>query len=67
MEQKEKTIREWFETFPEPYRTQAIENTRERSLNTKAPSAIEALSLGFVWSSSQQGLGYWLKFESTLK
>jgi hypothetical protein len=62
----EKTLRQWFEMFPEPYRTQAIENTiamsGEESLKVTAQSADDALALGFIWSGSPQGLKHWTKF-----
>lgn len=33
MQEKEKTIREWLEELPEPYRTQAINNSTEERLS----------------------------------
>lgn len=70
----EKTIKEWFETFPEPYRSQAFENVKEQNSNAKSilkhktNSAISALNGAFVWSKTpkDQGFFYWQAIESGL-
>jgi hypothetical protein len=66
----EKTLIEWFEMFPEPYRTQAIENTiqqtGEEKLKETAESAVAATSHCFYWSASPQGARYWVKFSDQL-
>lgn len=61
-----KTIREWFETFPEPYRTQALENLKKADGTIKERSAKDALLSGFHWPESSQGDEYWRKFITTL-
>lgn len=61
------TIREHFESFPEPYRTQAIENTKEADLERKELNKTEALYKAFTWDLSPQGIGYWFDFRKTLK
>jgi hypothetical protein len=62
----EKTLRQWFEMFPEPYRKQAIENTIElegkAQLEETDKNAVEAINGGFVWKKSPQGHGYWSEF-----
>lgn len=68
-----KTVREWLETLPEPYRTQAIENTRTlngeagedifNALDTEASSALHG---AFVWSDSHQGFKYWNNLDNKL-
>jgi hypothetical protein len=62
----EKTLRQWFEMFPEPYRTQAIENTIELEgkarLEMTDKNAVEAINGGFVWKKSSQGHDYWSEF-----
>jgi len=54
-----KTIREWFNDLEEPYKTQALENTGEKSLKIIAESMSEALSSAFYWADSYQGHQYW--------
>ena len=44
-----KTLKEWFNTLPEPYRTQAIENIEEDLLSAKLGSLVESLRCGFLW------------------
>jgi hypothetical protein len=62
----EKTLRQWFEMFPEPYRTQAIENTialiGETQLEQTAQSAADAIECAFNWHESSQGANYWKNF-----
>jgi hypothetical protein len=49
---------EWFEQLPEPYRTQAIENsTRPYS---KYQSLFDALRCNFNWAETPQGREYWI-------
>jgi hypothetical protein len=53
-----KTVKEWFEGLPEPYRTQALEN-----LNCPEHIAYDmsdAIGVGFVWENTSQGHEYWL-------
>lgn len=59
MNNKEKTIREWLEELPEPYRTEAINNAYELIIDTPEKSITEALSNAFVWKNSPQGNKYW--------
>jgi hypothetical protein len=48
---------EWFEQLPEPYRTQAIENsTRPYS---KYQSLFDALRCNFNWAETPQKKFYW--------
>jgi hypothetical protein len=58
-----KTIREWLEELPEPYRTQAIANAyREDNFadeNTLAETASRALDIAFIHLTSIEGLDYW--------
>lgn len=61
-----KTIRQWFEEFPEPYRKQALENTDKEELDENINDAKMALAGGFNWNSSPQGFSYWDKFYDTL-
>ena len=58
--QEQKTIREWYEMLPPPYREQAIENATERGhIYFNAKSLPDALDGGFNWSNSPQGFYSW--------
>lgn len=61
-----KTIREWLEELPMPYRTQAIENTSELVLKVEKAYLSESLLCSFYWRNSPQGLDYWSDFYDTL-
>lgn len=60
-----KTAREWFETFPEPYRSQALENSRWP--DDLYDDALDALALDFVWRHSPQKHKYWTDFYKKLE
>ena len=60
-----KTIREWLESLPEPYRSQALENM-DNYRRPYAPEAHsshgnleEALMAAFLWYDTPQGREYW--------
>ena len=61
-----KTIKQWFETLEEPYRTQAIENSLPGNLMAEVDSLMMAFSCGFSFKSSKEGLAYWRKFHQDL-
>lgn len=64
-----KTIREWLEELPEPYRTQALENVNEHDpqiIDTSEQTAKKALSGAFVWMFTEQGERYWFDLYRTL-
>lgn len=55
-----KPIKDWLETLPEPYRTEAFEEYARQPLShSYQESLYDALWFGFVWSSSKQGHDYW--------
>ena len=57
-----KTIREHLNDLPEPYRTEALENARNSKPNTEyalESSTHGALTGGFVFSETPQGINYW--------
>jgi len=54
-----KTALEWFKQLPEPYRTQAIQNSQ--GLNTEYESPFDALRRNFNWASTPQGGIHWLQ------
>lgn len=52
--------------FPEPYKTQAIENTPDACISYKVINADVALSGAFIWRHSPQGFDYWSRFSEKL-
>jgi len=60
------TIKQWFETLPEPYRSQAIENSLPGNLNSRVDSLFIALSCGFKYRRSPQGFDYWKSFQDEI-
>jgi len=67
-----KTIEQWFNELPEPYRSQALENTLnqfgEKMLKYTVPNIKFALSGAFIWDRTpkEQGKDYWEKLYKTL-
>ncbi len=61
-----KTALEHFNEFPEPYRSQAIENTGEEKLHKKYKTKSRALFSSFTWFHSPQKDYYWVDFFKTL-
>ena len=58
----QKTAKEWFSEFPEPYRTQALENLESQ----KFISASDALMFGFDWDENKGDSTYWETFYNQL-
>lgn len=54
-----KTVKEWLDELPEPYRTQALEQTDNGDLNKTEPTMNHTLGGMFVWSESHEGAEYW--------
>lgn len=56
-----KTIKQWLNTLPSPYREQALTNTNKDVLkeNPSIPDLECALLSSFVWSKSPEGKLYW--------
>lgn len=61
-----KTVRQWFEELPEPYRTQALANTEEEMLDIDDDSVAGSLLGAFRWDSSLEGHEYWQDISDTL-
>jgi len=61
-----KTAREWFETFPEPDRSQALENLHISNKIYKYASEALIDIDSFVWGDSPQKFEYWDKFHNKL-
>lgn len=57
-ESKEKTIEEWLNELPEPYRTQALNNTTEKDRKLIRNSMQLAIAWAFDWDCSE-GASYW--------
>lgn len=77
-----KTIRDFINEFPEPFKTQALANVKtcQATVREEAPVEIlisvpamygqnpfSALIAAFIWSISPEGSEYWVKFASTLE
>lgn len=64
-----KTIRQHLEEFPEPYRTQALENTKPSILddeyNMPEGGVFTPLGAAFVWTFSPQEHRYWSDFNES--
>lgn len=58
-----KTIKQWIETLPEPYRSEAIENVREQNnenlINFTENSLALAVYGAFNIHLTKQGWSYW--------
>ena len=67
-----KTIREWFNELPDPYRTQAINNADSILLDNKSVgkncvSLLDALEKAFIWENSPEDFQYWVNLYKVLK
>jgi len=57
-----KTIREWLEMLPEPYKSAAIKNAEEDDedrLDCYVDTLSEAITQGFIWEMTLEGQDYW--------
>ena len=59
-----KTIKQWLEELPEPYRTQALENYQDFFYQDEEPINYisDAINWAFRWESSKEGYDYWFNF-----
>ena len=57
-----KTIEQWFQELPEPYKTQALDNSLKGNLMARVESLQMAMSCGFSFSGSKEGKEYWRLF-----
>lgn len=60
-----KTVKEWLEELPEPYRNKALHNMKHpnKCIVTNIKDAIMG---AFVWSESKEGHDYWDNLYSSL-
>lgn len=59
---KKLTVREWLQQLPEPFRTQALDNTEIAPNPTMGDNEVDTLAhalSGFIWHHTPQGLNYW--------
>ena len=59
-----KTIKEWLKELPEPYRSEAIENTDSSRLVYKTSMVKDtatALKTAFAWNETKEGFVYWME------
>jgi len=61
-----KSVKDWIDGFPEPFRTQALNNATG-NLDVKVETGIAALYRLFAWNKSPEGWSYWNNFKNTLK
>lgn len=63
-----KTTKQWLESLPEPYRSEALNNADPRVLVKESTDSLlsEALISSFTWSTSSQGFNYWKKLHYSL-
>lgn len=54
-----KTIKEWLEELPEPYRTEALANLFEKNKSLVKSTLADALIAAFGWKITPQGYDYW--------
>lgn len=54
-----KTIREWLEELPEPYRSEALKNADKDKLDAMEDLLSHAIAEAFDWEDSPQGFDYW--------
>lgn len=68
-----KTIREWYEELPEPYKTEALANCEKQStLDWNTADATcnklsEAVAFGFLWQNTPENEDYWQVVYDTLE
>jgi hypothetical protein len=55
-----KTIKEWLETLPEPYRSKALSQANDRALKGECGTLAEAISGSISWRGSFEGVEYWI-------
>ena len=61
-----KTIQEWFNELGEPYRTQAMKNTKKDNLMYDRNSLSQAILGAFYWLKTDEGYVYWMDLYDTI-
>lgn len=63
-----KTTKQWLETLPEPYRTQAFENAKLYGLLNRSYSSLkESLYSAFLWGETELGYTYWFEVMQAIR
>ena len=68
----EKTIEQWFQELPEPYKTKALTNCQEQSTfdwntgDANCNSSSQAIAFGFLWQDTPEGEEYWQEVYDTI-
>lgn len=62
-----KTVEQWFNMLPEPYKTQALSNTLPGNKLAIVGSLDMAFGCGFTFRYSKEGLSYWREFFEQVK
>lgn len=60
-----KSIKAWIHTFPEPYRSKALNNCTAKD-HRETASSVRAITIAFPWTQSPEGWKYWLDFKNQL-
>ena len=61
-----KKICKWYKTLPKPQRSKALNNLSYLLSQRKSPDLVDALYEGFSWTTSNEGLDYWVNFKNSL-
>lgn len=61
-EKELKTVEQWLNTLPEPYRTQALNNADTKCLFAEECNPQDAILKAFTWDYSTEGFHYWNDF-----
>jgi hypothetical protein len=67
MKTEEKTIKQWLNTLKEPYKSKAINQTKQFMLESKAKDLVSSLYCMFDWNDSEEGWEYWNDLTSSLE
>ena len=59
IEKMPETVKEWLETLPEPYRSQAIKNNNYSGNNRQVRALADAIDSAFDWDITDEGQDYW--------
>lgn len=63
-----KTIHTWFETLPEPLKSEALKyNGKKVKFSIVVESLSQAIGEGFWWDESESGFEFWESFYVALR
>lgn len=54
-----KSVKQWFEALPEPYKTQALNNTQQHRVTRETTALSGAVMIAFEWGKTTEGFDYW--------